>query len=131
MSTFLQITAGVLLTAVLTIVLNKQNKDISLVLSIAVCCMAILAAMRLLEPVFAFLSRLQQLGNLDENMLKIILKAVGIGIIAQISSLICTDSGNAALAKAIQILASAVILVQSMPLLESLMDLIQKIMGEL
>lgn len=131
MSTFFQVTAAVLLTALLTMLLNKQNKDIALVLTIAVCCMVMMAALRAMEPVLSFLDRLKQTGSIDNQMVKILLKVTGIGLVAQIASMICTDSGNNALGKTIQILASAVILWQSLPLLESLLELVQKILGEL
>ena len=45
--------------------------------------------------------------------------------------MICTDAGNASLTKAIQLLGGAVILYLSVPMFSALMDLIQKIVGEL
>jgi hypothetical protein len=48
--------------------------------------------------------------------------------VAEIAGLICTDAGNAALAKTIQILATAVILWLTLPLMQALLDLVRKIM---
>ena len=127
---FWKIITGVLITVVLCIVLNKQNKDLSLVLILAVSVMVLFAAMRYIEPVFAFVDKLQAIGNLDTSVLQIILKAVGISLVAEIAALVCQDSGNAALGKAVQIFATVAVLWVSLPLMESLMDLLQKIMGE-
>ena len=44
MSSFLQITAGALVTAILGLVLSKQGKDITLLLSLLACCMVLSAA---------------------------------------------------------------------------------------
>ena len=130
MERFLQVTAMVLLTVVLGIALGKGSKDITLVLSMVVCCMVLTAAFAYLEPVVDFLKELQTLGQLDSTLSGVVLKAVGIGLIAEIAILICSDSGNAALGKALQIMATVMILWLSVPLMRSLMELVQTIMGE-
>ncbi len=125
-----KIITGVLITVVLSIVLNKQNKDLSIVLILAVSVMVLFAAISYIEPVFAFIDKLQELGNLDLSVLQIILKAVGISLIAEIAVQVCQDSGNTALGKAVQIFATMAVLWISLPLMESLIDLLQKIMGD-
>lgn len=130
MTAFWQQLAGALIAVVLGLALSRQGKDITLLLSIAVCCMVLLAAVSYLEPVVEFVEQLQVMGNLNSDMLKIMLKAVGIGLVAEIAILICGDSGNSAMGKAIQILASAAVLWLAIPLMTSLLELVQKIVGE-
>lgn len=130
MTVFLQVVAGVIVAVVLGLALSKQGKDITLLLGIAVCCMALAAAASYLEPVIDFIRSLQALGGLNSDMLGIMLKAVGIGLIAEVAGLICADSGNGALGKTIQIVASAAVLWLSVPLMTALLELIQKIVGE-
>lgn len=130
MERFWQVTAGVLLTVVLGIALGKGSKDISLVLSMVVCCLVLTVTFAYLEPVIDFLKELQTLGQLDSTLSDVVLKAVGIGLIAEIAILICGDSGNAALGKALQIMAAVMILWLSVPLMRALMELVQTIMGE-
>ncbi len=130
MGTFWQVLGGVLIAVVLILVLCQKGKDVALVLSIAVCCMVLLAAISYLKPVVEFVRQLQQMGNLDSDTMGILLKAVGIGLTGEIGALLCTDAGNSALGKTVQIMASAVILWLSLPLMESLMAMIQRIMGE-
>ena len=130
MTTFWQVVAGAMISVVLGLALSKQGKDITLLMSIAVCCMILLAAIAYLKPVLDFVKQLQSIGNLDNDLLGIMLKAVGIGLVAEIATLICNDSGNSALGKAVQILASAVVLWLAIPLMQSLLELVQKIMGE-
>lgn len=131
MEKFLQVLAGVLLTVVLGIAISRQNKDITLLLTTAACCMVVTAAAGYLRPVMDLVGELQILGDLDPKMMQSILKAVGICLLAEISALICTDAGNAALGKAIQLLASAVVLWLSLPLISGLLDMVQRIMGEI
>ncbi len=131
MERFWQVVAGVLLTVVLGIALSKGSKDMTLVLVMVVCCMVLGAAFFYLEPVLDFIKELQTLGGLDSNLSGILLKAVGIGLVAEIAVLICNDSGNGALGKALQIMATAIILWLALPLMRTLLEIIQRIMGEL
>lgn len=130
MDHFVRIAAGVLLSALLTVLLNKQGKDMALLLTAAVCCMVITVVITYLEPVLDFVKELQTIGSLDSDMVRILLKTVGVTLIAEIAALICTDCGNSALGKVIQILAIAAVLWLSLPLLRALMDMIQKMLGE-
>jgi stage III sporulation protein AD len=129
MDIFVKCAAGVLVTVVLIITLAKQGKDISILLVVAVCCMVLGAAVTFLQPVVDFIKQLQSIGQLDSEMITILLKAVGIGLLAEITSLICADSGNASLGKALQLLATATILWLSLPLLNELIELIDNILG--
>lgn len=128
MDIFFKASAGVLVTTVLCLALSKQTKDLSVLLVISVCCMVVTAAITYLEPVVNFFGTLQTMGNLDSDMMRILFKAVGIGFLAEITALICTDAGNAALGKALKLLASAVILWISLPLFTGLIELVEDIL---
>lgn len=121
---------AVLLTVVLALALSKQGKETGLLLTITVCCMVAGLAMSFLSPVIDFVRQLQSLGQLDNEMLEILLKVVGVGLIGEIGCLVCTDGGNGALGKTLQLLTSTVILWLSLPLLTGLLELIQEILGE-
>ena len=82
-----------------------------------------------LSPVFELLYELQSVSHLDSEMLEVLFKAVGIGLLGEITGAICIDAGNASLAKALRILAAAVILCMSIPMFRSLLDLIEEILG--
>lgn len=129
MDVFLKSTAGVLITLVLCLVLAKQGKDTALLLALTVCCMLVSAAVTYLEPVIGFFDKLNRIGQLDEQMITILLKAVGIGLLGEVTGLLCADSGNGALGKSIQLLAAAVILWLSVPLFEALIDLIEEVLN--
>jgi len=131
MTLFWKTTAGILIAVIFILALGKQEKDIALMLSILVCVMTAAAGFSFLEPVLEFLYRLEQLGNLNTGVLKNLLKIVGIGLVTEITEMILTDSGNTSLAKGMQLLGSAVILFLSLPILETLLELLQRILGEL
>lgn len=129
MELFWKGTAAALIAAILTLVLSKQEKDLALLLTLAGCTMVLMLVLSFLEPVLSFLKQLRDIGDLNGDMLAVLLKAVGVSLVAEIAGLICTDAGNAALGKAVQILGSAVILWLSIPVLQMLVDMIQDILG--
>ena len=131
MNEFLKATAGVLTALVLYLCLNKHNKDSSILLTLAVCAMVLLSTITILRPVLTFLEKVQTIGNLDNDLLSVLLKAVGIGMIAEISMLICKDAGNESMGKTIQMMATAVVLWISIPAFDKLLSLMNKILGSI
>lgn len=129
MEVVLKTIAGVLIAVVLGISLGKQGKDMTVLLTVLVCCMILITAITYLTPIIDFIERLQTIGQLDTEMIQILLKTLGIGLLSEISSLICIDAGNTSLGKSIQILTACVILWISIPLLNKLLELIDTILG--
>ena len=131
MTPFLQISGAVLLAVIMVLALKSYCKEIGTILAITVCCLTGLTALRYLQPVLEFLKKLEDLGGLDEVMIEILLKATGIGILSEIANLVCKDAGNESMGKSMQLLGTAVILYLSLPLFQTLIELLQKILGEL
>lgn len=120
-----------IIALVLGFIVEKNGKDIGILLSVAVCCMIGAAAIQYLKPVISFIQTLENATGLDKNLTGILLKVVGIGMICQIATLVCNDAGNSALGKMLQVLSAAVILWLSIPLMQSLYNLIEDILGGL
>ena len=108
-----------------------QQKDLSLGLTMMVCIMVGLLFVSYLEPVLDFLRELRQLGDLQGNMLEILLKVLGISIVTEITQMVCRDSGNTSLGQAMQLLGTAVILWLSLPVFTTLIGIIRRILGEI
>ena len=121
--------AGILLAAVLGLALQKQEKDLSAVLTAAVIAMAAVLMLRLLEPVLELLRQLEQVGNLRSDALELLLKAADIGLTAEVAGLVCADAGNAALAKMLRLLGTAAILCLSVPMFTALLECITEMVG--
>lgn len=125
----MQAAAGIMAAVIMWIILSKQGKEYALLLSLGACCLVLVAMFRFLEPVLDLLKQLQSLGSLQPEWLSVMLKAVGIGLVVEMGALICSDAGNAALGKTLQILGAVAVLWLSIPLMNSLMDLLQQILG--
>ena len=128
MDGFIKITAGILVALLLVSALSKQGKDISLVLTVAVCCMVAACIFEYLRPVVDFLDELKSIGNIDPDSIGILLKATGIVLLGEITSNICLDAGNTAMSKGVLMVSSAVTLWLSVPLFRNLIEMIEEIL---
>ncbi len=131
MDSFFRGAAGILLTVILILALGKQGKETGLLLSILVCCMVGILAVSFLQPVVTFWQKLQETADLEPEMLRILLKVVGVALTTELGSLVCTDAGNGALGKMLQYLGSAVVLWLSLPMFTALLELVEGILGGL
>ena len=128
MELFWKALAGILIAAILSITLKQ---DMALLLSLAVCAMGAMILLEYLEPVLDLLRRLEAMADLQSDMLRVLLKALGLALVSELTSLICADTGNAALGKIIRMLTNAAILWLSVPVLQSVLEVLQKIVEEI
>jgi len=131
MEIFWKITGAVLLSVVLGITVDKQERDIGLVLSILVCCLGAIGAVSCLEPVLDFFWELQAAVNFPSGLLVSLIKAVGIALVTEIAATVCSDAGKAALGKMLQLLGSAAVLTLSLPLFQELMGILKEMIRDL
>lgn len=125
MDIYLKAIAGALVALLLCLTLSGRSKESSLLLTLLVSAMIVGVGMSYLTTVIKFFTRLQETVGLSTQLLQILLKAVGVGLIGEVASLICSDSGQAALSKAIHILTAAVILWIALPLYTQILDIIE------
>ena len=121
--------AIMILTVVLGAALGKTEKDLSVVLTLAACCIILMVALEYLSDILVFLWELGS-GIADRNPFTgILLKIAGVALVTEVSSLLSADAGNSSLGKAMQILGNSVILFLSLPILEGFLEIIREILG--
>lgn len=120
-----------LVCCVLSLSVREREKDLSALLAIGACTAVSVMAISCMEPVVSLLRRLESLGPLHSEHLSILIKAVGIGIVTDISVRFCNDAGNSGTGKVLQLLGSAVMLRSSLPVFDALLELICSVLGEI
>ena len=131
MDVFIKACGGILLSVILILTIGSKNKDLSMVLGITICCMTSIAALEYIRPVISFLNHLEEVGELDHSVIRILLKVTGIGLISEIASMVCSDSGCSSLGKVVKFMGSAVILWLCLPLYAMLLELLMQVFGDL
>ena len=131
MSDYLKVIASILITVIMALMLSKQNQEISLLLTLCVSCLVIAIMVSYLQPIINFAERLIAIGNLNKELLALLFRVVGVCLLSQITGFVCADAGNQTLNKVLQIMTSVIILYISLPMLEELVSLIEKVMGDI
>lgn len=121
--------AAILLTTILSVALHRHNGEIAALLGLCGSCLVAMVAVGFLAPVTDFLRQLQQIGSVAPQMFGIMMKVTAVSFTAEIAATVCSDSGNSALGKSLQILSTAVILYLSLPMFQALLDLVERILG--
>lgn len=130
-TTFIQTAASAIIGIILILTIRGKNGEIALLLSIACCCIALYGVVQILTPVRDFIEALMITSQIDTDLIKNLMKILGIGLIGEITSSVCADSGNTAIGKTVQLAATAMILYLSLPLFTALLELVERIMGNL
>ena len=123
MDRFLQAAALAMVGAVLALVVQKQAKEISILMVIACSAVILALAAWFLEPVVDFVTELRLLGQLDGATVTILLKTAGVGLLAELAGAVCEDAGEGTLAKMVRLCGSAAALYLALPLFTSVLDM--------
>lgn len=115
--------------AIAATVLKKQAGESAMLLSIAACVLIAILLLEIVEPILDFVQELRGLTGLDSALMTPVLKAVGIGFLTQIASNICTDAGQGAIAKLVELSGSILALYVSLPLFRAVIQMIQTMGG--
>ena len=119
---------GLLIAVVLGMVLEK---DMTVMLSLAICAMGVAIAADYLRPILTAMKQMEQAANFQGESFQILMKIMGISMIAEIIGMICADAGSASMGKVLKLLTCSAILWLAVPLFQSVLNLIQQILGEL
>lgn len=130
MERYFTVLGGVLIAVILSLSLKKQGKEFPILITLAVCVMVMVAFSAFLDPVIDFVYLLKNISGIKSEYLSVMLKIVGIALLSEIAAMVCQDAGESALGKTVGVLSTGVILWLSLPLMNDLLELVQKIVGE-
>ena len=116
--------AGVLLA----ILLKKEKSEYGVLISMVVCVVLFFFLIQKLEVVLTFVERLESMLSIDSSYIALILKMIGIAYVAGFAMDICKDAGYGAIGNQIEMFAKLSILVVSLPVLLTFLEVIGKIL---
>lgn len=131
MDLFWKAAALALVTAILSLAVGNQEKHTAILLGIAGCCLIGICGASYLKPILNLVREVEAAANIENGMLGILLKTVGITLTAEIAGAICSDAGNSSLSKMLQILCSGAVLFLAIPIFQSVWTLLTEIMEQL
>lgn len=129
MESLIQAAALGILGVVLITLLRNRSGELALLLSLGVCILLGLLLVELVRPVLHFFRQLQRVSRLEDAVMTPMLKTLGIGLLAQIASGICSDGGESAIARMIELSGTLLALYTAIPLMEAVLELVSTMTG--
>ena len=128
MEQVIRFAAAALLGTAVCLLLKKSNPELQVPLAAAVCAFTLWGAAGLLKPVKEFLQRAEGLSALSGAYFLPVAKCVVIGILSHGAAELCRDGGQSAMAGAVELGGTAAALYVSLPLLTTLLELMEKLL---
>ena len=125
MAVLLRIAAAALLASAVTALLRRSNPELGVPLAAAVWGFALLCLLSLLTPLREVMERSRSLSGVDAAYFAPVVKCVFIGVAARAAADLCRDSGQSAMAGAVELGGTAAALYVSLPLIASFLDFLE------
>ena len=120
---------GIAMTGTIVSILLKQyRQDLGITVSICACAIILYYICKTMEPVVDLIMHITGRIKNGGEFFKIAIKSLGVCLLTQIASDICHDSGESALAGKIETAGKVTLILISIPLIMSLLDLVGEIL---
>lgn len=117
--------AGIgILSAVLCLIVRQYKPEMAVGISIACGVLILTAVIAMLAPSVSAITELTEAAGLDGGYAQILLKALAVCYITQLSADCCRDAGESAIASKIELAGKAAIVVISLPVFTSLAEIV-------
>ncbi|PWM45523.1 MAG: hypothetical protein DBX47_04350 [Clostridiales bacterium] len=125
----LTITSAAIVGVLLSLALKKTNPQFSIVLIVLCGVLILLSVLSGFGKIFDFSKTFADISGVSNDNFKLLIKAVGIGYIAQFGANVCQSAGEQPLAEKVELAAKIIILCMCLPLVENLFEIVEKISG--
>lgn len=120
---------GIVICALLVCIVFKNIKsEFSLFIRLAITIAITLISLAIFYPIISYIDTISK-DTVMYKYIPILIKALGIALCVQITSEICKDAGESAIAERVNLFGKAQILVLSLPLIKNLLDLCSEIIN--
>ena len=112
-------------TAISAVLLRSTKPELSFAVTVTGIIVILLFIVDALKGTLLAFSSITQMTGIENGLLKILLKIVGVGYITEFGAGILNDFGSNALADKVALAGKLTIVILSLPVLESLLSLIK------
>jgi stage III sporulation protein AD len=110
--------------SLLGLMVRREREEQASLLGLAAAVMIFAAAVGSLGETEAVLRRAMERAALRPALTLPVLKSLGVALLGRISAQLCRDAGQAAAAAAVELASTCAVLCVSLPLLQSLIELV-------
>ncbi len=109
---------------ILAITLKKNNAEAAIMTSIAAALVLFTAAFQYIEVIREFWTELTSVSGEIGQVAEPLMKVIGVSVVTKVTSELCRDSGEGALAAKMELCGSAACIVVALPLMNSALTLL-------
>lgn len=124
----IRISAIGIITAFCVAILKENKSETAMLLGIAGGCIILFMLVDYITQIFSVIKDMTEKIGIDGSILKIVMKIMGIGFIAEFSADIIEESGSKALASKVITAGKIIIFTISLPIIAALFNLIAELM---
>ena len=128
MSEMFKIVGVCLLTLICYIIIKPLKPDIAIFVSLVGSIIVLFMCVDGLMSVISTMTSFAEKTGINTGLFGLILKIVGIGYLAEFSSSICNNAGNSTLSDIIGFAGKITIIIVSLPIITSLINIIVEIL---
>lgn len=103
--------------------------EIAVVIAVISSILLAMYGLKQMEEILTVFEMIRYYSKIPQSYFQILLKLIGISFICEFTSNICKDAGQASIAKQIEFAGKLAILIVGLPVFESLLGTIQKLLG--
>lgn len=118
-----------ILSAVLCVIVRQYKPEAALGIGLACGVIILGSVIGMLAPSIEAITALTQAAGIDNSFAQILLKALAVCYITQLSADCCRDAGESAIASKLELAGKAAIVVISLPVFTSLAELVTGLLG--
>ena len=120
---------GVAFITTFAAILLKQTKpELSVILGVAIGIVLLFAIINKLEVIILFIDKISKLSNIDNSIIRTILKTVLIAYLADFTINICNDMGASSIGSKVAVISKIFILLECLPLIEGLFQVVLELL---
>lgn len=123
-----QLVGIAIITAVAALLLKGTKPELSFAVTVAGSIILLLFAFEIFKGSFTIFQKITDATGIESSIVKILLKMVGIGYLVEFSAGILNDFGQNGLGDKLVFCGKIIVLVLAVPILESVLDLIVRLL---
>ena len=114
-----------LIGIVLILLLQKSHPEIAILLALSICGGVLLYSLSGMKAILALLEQMSLAGGLSEDLLRPLVKTVGIALLSRVGPQLCRDANQGALATVVETAGAFSAIVVAIPLFTAVWELLR------
>ena len=124
MGEFYKIIIFAIVSGALVIILKQTKPEMSALLGVVIGVILLLAIVNKLEVIILFIDKISKISNIDDSIIRTLLKTVLIAYLSDFTINVCNDMGASSIGSKVSVISKILILIECLPLIEGLFQVV-------